>query len=130
MDGALATTLIVGVLSSGALVALINNLFQRKRDKESKATGAEAKIDTIVAKVNELANEQTEMLHRQKKQEGDILRVELRLMISDFPDKEEDILRLGEHYFKDLKANWVMASVYQQWLNARNLPTPPWFRNE
>ena len=134
MDGAIITTLIVGVLSSGALVALVNNLFQRRRDierdKESKATGAEAKIDTIVEKVHELADEQTEILHRQKKQEGDILRVELRLMISDFPDKEEDILRLGEHYFKDLNANWVMASVYQQWLQQRNLPTPPWFRNE
>lgn len=130
MDGALATTLIVGVLSSGALVALINNLFQRKRDKESKATGAEAKIDTIVSKVNELANEQTEMLHRQKKQEGDIIRVELKLMISSFPEKEEDILRLAEHYFKDLHGNWVMATTFKQWLDDRGLEIPQWYSED
>lgn len=130
MDGALATTLIVGVLSSGALVALINNLFQRKRDKESKATGAEAKIDTIVAKVDTIVEDQTKMMKAQKKQEGDIIRVELKLMISSFPEKEEDILRLAEHYFKDLHGNWVMATTFKQWLDDRGLEIPQWYSED
>ena len=130
MDGALATTLIVGVLSSGALVALINNLFQRKRDKESKATGAEAKIDTIVTKVDTLVDDQVKMMKAQKKQEGDIIRVELKLMISSFPEKEEDILRLAEHYFKDLHGNWVMATTFKQWLDERGLEIPQWYNED
>ena len=129
MDGAIITTLIVGVLSSGALVALINNLFQRKRDKESKATGAEAKIDTIVSKVDTIADDQERIMKAQHRHEMDILRVELKLMISDFPDQESDILRIGEHYFTD-GGNWVMSSTFLAWLQQRNLPTPPWFRNE
>lgn len=122
MDGALATTLIVGVLSSASLVALINGIFQRKRDKESKATGLESKIDTIVA-------DQDKIIKAQHRHEMDILRVELKLMISDFPDQESDILRIAEHYFTD-GGNWVMSSTFLVWLQQRNLPTPPWFRNE
>lgn len=122
MDGALMTTLIVGVLSSASLVALINGIFQRKRDKESKATGLESKIDTIVA-------DQNKIMKAQHRHEMDILRVELKLMISDFPDQESDILRIAEHYFTD-GGNWVMSSTFLVWLQQRNLPTPPWFRNE
>ena len=133
MDGAIITTLIVGVLSSGALVALVNNLFQRKRDierdKESKATGAEAKIDTIVEKVDAIVADQDKIMKAQHRHEMDILRVELKLMISDLPDQESDILRIGEHYCTD-GGNWVMSSTFLAWLQQRNLPTPPWFRNE
>jgi hypothetical protein len=123
MDGALATTLIVGVLSSASLVALINGLFQRKRDKESKSTGLESKVDTLV-------EDQMKMMKAQKKQEGDIIRVELKLMISSFPEKEEDILRLAEHYFKDLHGNWVMATTFKQWLNERGLEIPQWYSED
>lgn len=123
MDGALATTLIVGVLSSASLVALINGLFQRKRDKESKSTGLESKVDTLV-------EDQMKMMKAQKKQEGDIIRVELKLMISSFPEKEEDILRLAEHYFKDLHGNWVMATTFKQWLDERGLEIPQWYNED
>ena len=123
MDGAIITTLIVGVLSSASLVALINGLFQRKRDKESKATGLESKVDTLV-------EDQMKMMKAQKKQEGDIIRVELKLMISSFPEKEEDILRLAEHYFKDLHGNWVMATTFKQWLDERGLEIPQWYSED
>lgn len=116
-------TIIIAILSSGALSALITGLFQLLQTRKSRKDGLESKVDTLV-------EEQEKIIKAQKKQEGDILRVELRLLISDFPDKEDDILRLGEHYFHDLHANWVMASVFQQWLAQRNLPTPPWFTND
>ena len=120
MDGAIITTLIVGVLSSASLVALINGLFQRKRDKESKSTGLESKVDTLV-------EDQMKMMKAQKKQEGDIIRVELKLMISSFPEKEEDILRLAQHYFCDLHGNWVMAATFKSWLKQRGIELPDWY---
>lgn len=122
MDG-MIVTLIVGVLSSASLVALINGLFQRKRDKESKESGLESKIDTVIA-------DQDKIMKNQKKHEGDIVRVELKLMISDFPEKEEDILRLAEHYFKDLHGNWVMATTFKQWLDERGLELPQWYNED
>jgi len=122
MDANIIVTLIIGVLSSGALAALINNMFQNKRDKESKATGVEAKI-------GDMSNKIDRVIEDQKKQEGDILRVELKLMISDFPEKEEDILRLAQHYFNDLHANWVMAATFKQWLDQRGIKIPDWYND-
>lgn len=116
-------TIIIAILSSGALSALITGIFQILQNRKSRKTGLESKVDTIVA-------EQAQIIKAQERHEGDILRVELKLMISDFPEKEDDILRLGEHYFKDKHGNWVMASVFQQWLTQRGLPTPPWFTND
>lgn len=120
MDGASIVTLVVGVLSSASLVALINGIFQRKRDKESKSTGLESKVDTLV-------EDQAKVMKAQKKQEGDIIRVELKLMISSFPEKEEDILRLAQHYFCDLHGNWVMATTFKQWLDERGIEIPQWY---
>ena len=116
------TTIIVALLSSGALSALIAGLFQIWQTKQSKKDGLESKVDTLVA-------DQDKIIKAQHRHEMDILRVELKLMISDFPDQESDILRIAEHYFTD-GGNWVMSSTFLAWLQQRNLPTPPWFRNE
>lgn len=122
MDNSIVT-IIVAILSSGALSALINGFFQSRRDKQSKETGLESKVDDIKKK-------QDTIIADQKKQEGDILRVELKLMISDFPEKEDDILRLAEHYFGDMHRNWVMGSTFQQWLDDRGLDVPNWYHKE
>lgn len=116
-------TIIIAILSSGALSALITGLFSVLQNRKSRKTGLEAKVDKI-------AQEQEQIIKAQERHEGDILRVELKLMISDFPEKEDDILRLGEHYFKDKHGNWVMAAVFQSWLQDRDIPAPPWFRND
>ena len=122
MDNSIVT-IIVAILSSGALSALINAIAQGRRDKQSKATGLESKVDTVIA-------DQDKIMKAQKKQEGDIIRVELKLMISNFPEKEEDILRLAEHYFKDLHGNWVMATTFKQWLDERGLELPQWYNED
>ena len=40
-----------------------------------------------------------------KLNEKDNLRTQLMVMIKDYPYETSDILRLGEHYFKDLNGN-------------------------
>lgn len=116
-------TIIIAILSSGALSALITGLFQLLQTRKSRKSGLESKVDTI-------AETQEKIIKAQERHEGDILRVELKLMISSFPEKEDDILRLAQHYFQDKQGNWVMAAVFQSWLQDRDIPAPPWFRNE
>ena len=123
MDGAIITTLIVGVLSSASLVALINGLFQRKRDKESKATGLESKINTIL-------EDQNDIKKTLRKQEIDQIRTEMKLMIYNDPSKEDDLLRMGQHYFVDLDANWTMGKTYTEWLRSRGIEIPQWVRED
>lgn len=116
-------TIIVAIISSGALSALITGLLQYLQTKKSKRDGLESKVDDII-------EDQLEIIKAQKKHEGDIVRVELKLMISSFPEKTEDILRLGQHYFKDLHGNWVMASVFKSWLDEYGIDIPNWFEDE
>lgn len=118
----MAGTIILALISSGVLSTLITALFQYLATKRSRRDGLESKVDTLVA-------DQAAMMKAQKKQEGDILRVELKLMISDFPDQEADILRLAQHYFNDLHANWVMAATFKQWLKQRGIDLPDWYND-
>ena len=115
-------TIVLALISSGVLSTLITAIFQYLQTKRSQKDGLESKVDTLVA-------EQDKMLKAQKKQEGDILRVELKLMISDFPEQEADILRLAQHYFNDLHANWVMAATFKQWLKQRGIDLPDWYND-
>lgn len=115
----MGNTIIIAILSSGALSALITGLFSILQTRKSRKTGLESKVDKVIA-------EQETIISAQKRHEMDILRVELKLMITAFPDKEEDILRIGEHYFTE-GGNWVMSAVFKQWLDDRNIKIPNWF---
>ena len=115
----MAGTIILALISSGVLSTLITALFQYLATKRSRRDGLESKVDTLVA-------DQAAMMKAQKKQEGDILRVELKLMISDFPDQEADILRIAQHYFTD-GGNWVMSATFKQWLDQRGIKIPEWY---
>lgn len=35
----------------------------------------------------------------------------------------------GEHYFKNLKANWYMTSIFSKWLDRHVGVKPDWFDN-
>ena len=119
MDG----TIIIALLSSGVLSTLITAVFQYLQTKKSKKDGMESKVDDIIS-------DQEKIMAAQKKHEGDIVQVELKMMIADFPDDENDILRLAEHYFHDLHGNWVMAAIFKKWLIDRHLELPNWFEEE
>lgn len=117
MDG----TIIIALLSSGVLSTLITAVFQYLQTKKSKKDGMESKVGTI-------ATDQEKLLKDMKRLEGDILRVEMKVMIANFPEREEDILKIGEHYFGELHRNWVMESSFRQYLDDRGIEPPIWFR--
>lgn len=119
----MAGTIVLALISSGVLSTLITALFQYLQNRKSRKDGLESKVDKLTGDIAEITK-------AQKKAEGDIIRVELKLMISDFPDEESDILRLAEHYFKDLKGNWVMATTFNAWLKQRGLESPSWYDKE
>ena len=118
----MAGTIIIALISSGVLSTLITAVFQYLQTRKSQKTGLESKVDKI-------AEEQEKIMAAQHRHEMDILRVELKLMISDFPTKTDDILRIAQHYFSD-GGNWVMSSVFQSWLDEQGIKCPAWFKNE
>ena len=116
-------TLIVAVLSSGALSALINGYFQSRRDKQSKETGLESKIDALAKKQNEINN-------RLIVSEKDALRTQLMVLIKDFPDERTDILRLSETYFSKLGGNWILTDIFVRWCRENGVEVPTWYKGE
>ena len=116
-------TLIVAVLSSGALSALSNGYFQSRRDKQSKETGLESKIDALAKKQNEINN-------RLIVSEKDALRTQLMVLIKDFPDERTDILRLSETYFSKLGGNWILTDIFVRWCRENGVEVPKWYKGE
>lgn len=114
-------TIIVAIISSGLLSVIITEVFGIVKAKRSKKSGVEAKLSA-------LADEQKEIRDLVKQQEKDSLRTELKLMISDFPEEETDILRLAEHYFVKLDGNWTMSNIFTRWCKDRNIELPPWVK--
>jgi len=106
-------TIIVAIISSGVLSTLITALFSAWSNRRSRLKAIEEKLDKIEA--------------NQQMAEKDALRTQLLMMIADYPDEVTDILRLAEHYFKDLKGNWTATTVFNHWLKSRNIAEPDWF---
>ena len=111
--GNLILTVVLACLGSTGFFSLLQFLISRK-DKKSEADD-ECKKD--LKEIKRLCN-----VH-----EKDICRTQLLLLISDYPDNKTEIMTLGEHYFKDLKANWYMSSIFNTWLKAHNIAKPDWF---
>lgn len=114
-------TIIIAIISSGLLSVIITECFGILKAKRSKKDGVEAKLGV-------LAEEQKEIRGLIKQQEKDALRTELKLMISDFPEEETDILRLAQHYFVKLDGNWTMANIFTKWCKDRGIDLPTWVK--
>lgn len=59
--------------------------------------------------------------------EKDVLRTQLLLLILMKPQERQEIMTIAEHYFKDLKGDWYMTSIFKKWLNENNIEEPIWF---
>ena len=95
------TTILTIVLSSNALTVLITAIITAIGNRKTKLKEIEKKLEAIEK--------------NQKTAEKDTLRTQLLVMIADFPDETTDILRLAEHYFKDLDGNWVASALFNEW---------------
>lgn len=58
--------------------------------------------------------------------EKDGLRTQLLLMILLKPGEQTEILKIAEHYFVKLKANWYMTGIFKKWCDEHGLE-PEWF---
>ena len=106
------TTILTIVLSSNALTVLITAIITALGNRKTKLKEIEKKLEAIEK--------------NQKTAEKDTLRTQLLVMIADFPDETTDILRLAEHYFKDLDGNWVASALFNEWAKDHCESAPTW----
>ena len=101
------TTILTIVLSSNALTVLITAIITAVSNRKTKLKEIEKKLEVIEK--------------NQKNAEKDTLRTQLLVMIADFPDETTDILRLAEHYFKDLA-----SALFNEWAKTHCESAPTW----
>lgn len=98
--------IIIAILGGGNLLLFIKFLIERADAKKDKNE------DSIKDKLTIL--------------EKDGIRTQLLMLILMQPDETAEILKVAEHYFVKLKANWYMTGLFGKWCEQRGLK-PDWF---
>lgn len=109
-------TIIVAIISSGALSALVSGIFGLVQARKSRQKEIEEELKAVKEKLD-IA-------------EKDALRTQLMVMIKLYPSEKTDILRLAEHYFVKLDGNWVMTNIFREWCEATDTKIPGWFKED
>ena len=112
-------TIIVALLGSSGLIggifSVINTILSRKTAKSDKQKEIEKEIAEIKKEMAE--------------NKIDSARIQLMLLISDYPDDVSEIMKAAERYFVTLGGNFYMDNLFQKWLNSHDLEKPSWFGN-
>lgn len=95
----------------GALIAGIFALINRHLDKK----------DAPIAVQFEAVNK------RLDKSEKDNVRMQLLLLISDYPTEHTEILEVAHHYFAEIGGDWYMTTIFNRWLAEYKVGAPEWF---
>ena len=108
------TEILLAVLGGGNLILFVKFLIERHDRKTEQ----------------EENNEREGIKNKLLVLEKDGLRTQLLLLILIRPEEQTEILRIAEHYFKVLKGDWYMTSIFNNWLKASLIAEPEWFDNE
>ena len=103
-------SIIIAVIGSNALLEIVRYLIE----KSKKKSGLDDRFNTIEDKL--------------VKNEKDSVRTQLLLLMSDYPERTDEIMEVGRHYFEDLNGNWYMTSIFKNWLDQEKIERPSWIK--
>lgn len=120
-------TIIVALASglfSGGFLAFVQFLITRNDNQKDKDDTIKAELSKIKTDIEAI---KTDIDKKFKKSEKDAVRMQLLFLIRESPGEQQEIMTVGEHYFKVLKADWYMTSVFNKWLKKYDIAEPDWF---
>ena len=106
MTESILVPILIAVLSSSALTSFIQFLISRKDKQKDDLEGIKEQLIKL---------------------EKDTCRTQLLILMSDYPDRQDEIMRLSKHYFRDLKGNWYLTTMFSKWLSDNKIEKPSWF---
>lgn len=106
--------ILLAILGGGNVILFIKFLIERYDRKKERAE--DNYKDAFKKKLQTL--------------EKDGLRTQLLLLVLLKPTEQTEILRIAEHYFKDLEGNWYMTSIFNRWLENEGVAEPDWFTKD
>ena len=107
--------ILLTALASSGFFGLIQFLVTRHDQRKGKVKQLTDSIESLKKKID--------------RQERDSCRTQLLLLMSDFPENTDEILKIGQHYFQDLKANWYMSTLFAKWCKKHSIDLPDWAHN-
>ncbi len=115
--------IVIAIIGSGLLSAVVSGLIglyskhmDRKYVKEDKAAD----------KGDEMENVKKQLA----KAEKDNVRLQMLVLMADYPEDESELMRVAEHYFKELKGNWYMTTMFNHWIEEKGIAKPDWLEKE
>ena len=110
----MALTIILSCVGSTALFSFVQFMITRRDARNERNDELVAEVRAIQKKLDRL--------------EKDSCRTQLLVLMSDYPEEKAEIMKLGEHYFGTLHANWYMTSMFKKWCDEQGLE-PEWFED-
>lgn len=106
--------LILGILGGGSLVTLIIFLIKRKDSHNEELNAIKEYIE--------------DSKKWRKKMEKDVVRTQLLILMTSYSDADEaELLTCAEHYFKTLKGDWYLTSMFSRFIEEHGIKCPIWF---
>ncbi len=105
--------IIVAVIGSNAFFGFIQFLITRKDSSNKKLKEINGKFDKLEGKLNYL-------------DQGNV-RLQLMVLIHLYPQRSEEIIKLGKQYFCSFKGNFYLTTIFKQYLDDNKLIYPDWF---
>lgn len=104
---------IITILGTGGVFAFLEFLIRRRDEKK----GAMSKVITRLDRIEK----------RQDVAECDSCRTQLLTLLNNYPTNVPEIMKLAEHYFRELHGDWYMTSLFNGWLTQSGIGKPEWF---
>lgn len=123
-------TIIIALASglfSGGFLAFVQFLITRSDSKKDKSDTIKTDLGKIKSEIETI---KTDIDKKFKKSEKDALRMQLLFLIRESPGEQQEIMTVGEHYFKVLRGDWYMTSIFNKWLKKYDIAEPDWFDNK
>ena len=98
--------LVLGIIGGGAFLTFIQFLITRHDKKKGN-------VSVILDKLNKL--------------ERDECRTQMLLLMADYQSNVGELMRISEHYFKEIGGDWYMTSLFRDYLKQKNINEPYWF---
>lgn len=98
--------LIGGIIGGGAFLSFLQWLITRHDNKKGK-------MSLILNKLDKL--------------ERDECRTQMLLLMADYQANVSELMRVAEHYFKDIGGDWYMTTMFREYLKNKNINEPYWF---
>lgn len=102
------------------IVLLLNRLFAKRDRREDGQNEIENRLSKLESSYTTLQQAVNRVM-------GDTCRIQMLLMLTNYPKEVNQIMKIAEHYFRVMGGDWYMTGLFNCWLEEQNVGHPEWF---